>query len=70
MIDTKFVERERTRQGLTQEQLSEKIGISANAYRTLIKKKSAHPKTIKAIIKALGVDPRDVVPEPVNQGVA
>ena len=64
LMDSKYLERARLKNGMTQAELARKIGITHIAYASILKRRSAHPHTIKALIDFLSLDPDKLIPDP------
>jgi len=60
-LNTKKIETERKRAGLTKSAFSEKIGMSVSAYCRMLDGKSTKIKTIVRIAHILHYDPKDLL---------
>lgn len=64
MIDTVYLERQRLKNGETQTELAKRLGMTQATYCSIVKRKTALPRTIKKLIKCLQLDPDKLIPDP------
>jgi transcriptional regulator with XRE-family HTH domain len=61
MINIELIEKERERRGMTRYRMSKELGMSAQAYYDILRKKSTRITTLDKIATILGLKSKDLL---------